>query len=77
MSITVLFFGPLAELTGSSAIELTGVADTEAATQAVVQQFPSLQGRTYALALDQVLVRTPTPVTDGATLAFLPPFSGG
>lgn len=77
MKTTVLFFGALAEITGKPSIEIGGCSDTDAVQKAVMQQFPELAHRKFALALDKQLLRTNATLQEGSTLAFLPPFSGG
>ncbi|OLY94880.1 molybdopterin synthase subunit MoaD [Cnuella takakiae] len=77
MKTTVLFFGALAEITGKGSVEVADCSDTDAVQHAVLQQFPQLSERKYALALNKQLLRSNAPVQEGSTLAFLPPFSGG
>lgn len=77
MKTTVLFFGALAEITGKPSMEIAGCSDTDAVQKAVLQQFPQLADRKFALALDKQLLRHNAALQEGSTLAFLPPFSGG
>lgn len=78
MSITILAFGQTAEATGAPqfAIDET-VKDTNHLKALLEQRFPALANMQYALALNTGLVTQNTPINPPATVALLPPFSGG
>jgi molybdopterin synthase sulfur carrier subunit len=81
MSIRVLFFASLADITGKREI----LADAAAFTDVIsvfdefARDFPALE--TYRssvlLALNSEFARRETPVQDGDEVAFFPPVSGG
>lgn len=78
MSITILAFGQTAEATGSPQFTLSEpVQDTNHLKSLLEQRFPALADMQYALALNTRLITQNTPITPPATVALLPPFSGG
>ena len=77
MKITVLFFGILAEATGTEKIELQKVPDTNALIEILTQQHPSLLTKKYRIAVNKKLITGNQALTTGDTIALLPPFAGG
>ena len=77
MAIQVLLFGQLADAAGKSRLELDDVPDTESLQAKIHDRFPALAGCTYRIAVDKQLVKGNTRLSDTATVALLPPFSGG
>lgn len=77
MGITVLFFGQLTDITGSHTLELPAAADTNELKAEVCRLFPSLTSKTFRMAVGKQLIAENTSLTEGDTVAFLPPFSGG
>ena len=75
--VRVLFFGPLAEITRCTSIQMQGCADTEMLQQALYNQFPALANRKFAIAVNKTIVKEKTLLSAGFEVAFLPPFSGG
>lgn len=73
----VLFFGALAEIAGNTQLELSGFSDTASLQTELLQRYPVLAERKFAMALDQNLVRQNTPVKEDSIIALLPPYSGG
>lgn len=76
-SITVLNFGAVKDVVGKNAIEWNNVSTTEELKQQLEEAYPALKNIAYAMAVDKKMVTTSTPFGDGATVALLPPFSGG
>lgn len=74
--IHVMPFGQIAEITGSDSFQLTA-QDTDEIQQILVRQFPELQMRQYAIAVNKVIIKENTALQQGAIVALLPPFSGG
>jgi len=74
MSIRVLFFASLADVTG-----IREADDVGSIWRAFVSQFPSLAGYETAMlsAVNAEFAGPETPVHDGDEVAFLPPVSGG
>lgn len=77
MEITILLFGNLAQIAGTTNFVLHGAIDTTSANELLVSKFPEFKNKTYALALNQQLVRDNQKLNNGDELAFLPPFAGG
>ena len=74
--ITVLFFGKLVEIAGTTT-ELPLVASTDKLLEQLRLQFPALAAEKYVVAVDKKTITENTPLTDNCTVALLPPFSGG
>ena len=75
--VTVLFFGPLAEIIGSNSLQVQDAVDTVTLQQLLSGRFPLLAQRKYAVAVNQTIVHQNTALQPGSVVAFLPPFSGG
>ena len=75
--ITVMLFGPLAEITGSPQLVLNNVSDTEALLAEMQTRYPALQHTTFVLAVNKQIALQSTALPEGSTVALLPPFSGG
>jgi sulfur-carrier protein len=74
---TVLTFGVISEITGNSRLTVTDVSSTEDLRMKLEEQFPGLKSINYAVAVNKKIVSGPSPLPDRATIALLPPFSGG
>lgn len=81
MAITVLFFASLAEAVGARELSLAHVAgDTVASVcDRLVAEHPQIAEFTPTLlyAVDEEYAEVDAPVPAGATLALIPPVSGG
>lgn len=77
MTIEVMFFGQLTDITGSSKISVEDVTDTDSLKQKLFQQYPSLAAAKFRVAVDNKIIRDNTSIGQGAKIAFMPPFSGG
>lgn len=75
--MTVLAFGMVAEIIGKTRFTVDGIASTEALKQKLEQEFPGLKAINVAIAVNKKMVSVPTPLHEDATVALLPPFSGG
>src|SRR5690606_10062012 len=79
--VTVLLFASVAEKAGTRRLELpANPGDTVAHLRdRLLERFPQLEPMVPNLlyALDEEYVRTDAPVSEGATLAVIPPVSGG
>ena len=77
MHAQVIAFGQIKEITGPAPILLQDVQDTEEVIARMHQLYPQLSGLVYVLAIDKHIVREKTVLKDNATIALLPPYSGG
>jgi molybdopterin synthase sulfur carrier subunit len=76
-NLTVLFFGQLAEVTGTNSVNLPDTCDTDTAKKKILKLYPLLKHYTYLTALDKKIIVDNKALNDNQTLAFMPPFSGG
>ncbi len=74
--ITILFFGKLAEIAGSST-EVQQVSSTDELLAQLYIQFPLLISEKFVMAVDKKMISSNTILSDNSTVALLPPFSGG
>jgi molybdopterin converting factor small subunit len=77
MEISVLFFGQLADITGTSCIRLSGVKDTETLDRLLRERYPLLEQRSYRIAVNRRMTAEKMALEENAEVALLPPFSGG
>lgn len=75
--ITVLTFGAVAEIIGENRFEVSDVLSTDGLKARLEIEFPRLKEISYALAVDKKMITAPIPLHPNATVALLPPFSGG
>ncbi|MBC7423055.1 MAG: MoaD/ThiS family protein [Ferruginibacter sp.] len=77
MDITVLFFGQLAELADTNETVFQSVIDTDALKIQLQQKYPPFADAAYIIAVNKIVTDQNIPLFNGATVALLPPFSGG
>ncbi len=77
MKLSILCFGQVAAITGNTLQVEEEVATSDELLQVLQNRFPALQSLKYSIAIDKKLVQGNTPLTNGSTVAILPPFSGG
>lgn len=77
MDITVLFFGQLAELAATNETVFKSVIDTDALKIQLLQKYPPFADAAYIIAVNKIVTDKNTPLFNGATVALMPPFSGG
>jgi molybdopterin synthase sulfur carrier subunit len=77
MTLKVIYFGLLAELTGCSEeqFEFNGQTVSELLSELYVN-YPQLRGCSFKVAADNMLLTSNSKI-ETTTLALLPPFSGG
>ncbi len=74
--ITVLFFGKLAEIAGSST-EVQQVSSTDELMAQLHTLYPLLASEKFVMAVDKKMISSNTALSENSTVALLPPFSGG
>lgn len=75
--VTVLTFGVLSDILGKNRFVMNNVASTQELKQRLETEFPALRNISYTVAVNKQTVTASTPLPDNATVALLPPFSGG
>ncbi|MEO6329465.1 MAG: MoaD/ThiS family protein [Ginsengibacter sp.] len=76
MQINIIIFGQLCEILGENLV-LNNIADTDSLTTVLNEKYPGLIDSKYLMAVNKKLVTQNTHFTNNATVALLPPFSGG
>lgn len=76
MPLQILFFGPLTDIVGTCAT-IAFESDTDGLQKKLQAAYPQLAKKQYVLAVDKKIVHQNTPLSDGCTVALLPPFAGG
>lgn len=81
MSIKVLFFATLADITGmrEAEVEAYSLTDTASVFSKFAREYPRLEAHRASMlcAVNNEFARPDTPVRDGDEVAFFPPVSGG
>ncbi len=77
MKVEILLFGRLTELLGKGHLLLEDVADTNAVCCRLEGLYPALEQLNYQIAVNQLIIHGNQQLTDGMTVALMPPFSGG
>ena len=81
MKCEVLFFAQLREAIGRErlSVELADDATVNDALEALAQKYPAIKSarKTLAVAVDERYQALSTRLTDGCTIALIPPVSGG
>jgi molybdopterin synthase sulfur carrier subunit len=75
MSIKVIAFGQIAEITGKE-MSIDAV-DTNSLRLELNVQFPQLEGKKYGIAVNKKLVTNDVTLYEGDIVALMPPYSGG
>jgi sulfur-carrier protein len=77
MTITVLFFGVLAEVTGTGLQVYEDVKSTDHLKIRVADDYPGIIHYSYRISLNNELIDGDSELRDRDEVAFLPPFAGG
>ena len=77
MKVNVLIFGQLKEITGTGAMVLENVSDTDQLINEMKEKYPELSGSKFVISVDKKIINKNVELNGGSTIAFLPPFSGG
>ncbi len=75
--INILAFGKIAEIAGRTSWEEEDIEDAAAFERRLRERFPQMDNIPFIIAIDKVKAQPGDPVPSGATIAVLPPFSGG
>lgn len=73
----IIPFGKLADILEHNAVIVEHIFDTDGLRQALERQFPQIIHIQYLVAVNRKIVTENTILDDDATIALLPPFSGG
>jgi molybdopterin converting factor small subunit len=77
MDISVLFFGVLAEITGTSRKHYRNIKSFGDLKQRIRDDFPEIVHYNFRIAVNNKLVNEDPLLSPGDTVAYLPPFAGG
>jgi molybdopterin synthase sulfur carrier subunit len=77
MSIEIIFFGQLIDKTGCSKVVIDNVGTVDALNKAMQVQYPNLVNTKFVIALNNKIAFGNEVINENATLAFMPPYSGG
>jgi len=77
MDITVLFFGVLAEVTGTHRKHYRNISSYNDLKYRIRDEFPELVHYKYLTCLNNEIINDEPPLRHGDEIAFLPPFAGG
>jgi len=77
MTITVLFFGVLSEVTGTGLRVYEDVKSVDFLKIMISDDYPEIVHYSYRISLNNELIDGDSELKDGDEIAFLPPFAGG
>jgi molybdopterin converting factor small subunit len=77
MEIKVLFFGVLAEVTGSSHKHYRNIESFRDLRLRIEDDFPEIVHYYYRIAVNNDLINDDPVLKEGDEIALLPPFAGG
>ncbi len=73
----ILAFGIIADITGKSEWTIENIQHTDELKKHLENLFPRLKNMKYAIAVNLLITNGNFELTDGTTVALMPPFSGG
>lgn len=77
MNVKVKLFGVLADAAGRNELNYEAVNDTAALQIKILQDYPALSGYPYVIAVSRKVANENVTLSNGDTVALLPPFAGG
>ena len=77
MTVYIILFGQLADITGVDKITVENSLDSDSMVKSLQNTYPALGQSTFVIAVDKKIISSNTLLTDQCTVALLPPFSGG
>lgn len=75
--MNIMIFGQLEDITGTSVVSISHVADTDLLLNKLYSQYPLLKEKKFLIAVDNQIIYKKTKIGEQAKIALLPPFSGG
>lgn len=76
-TVNILTFGAITDITGNRSFVMEEIDSTEKLVQVLEEKYPLLKTIQYAIAVDKEVIQQHTQLENEATVAILPPFSGG
>lgn len=77
MTIEVLTFGQIRDITGNSILHFRDIPDTDTLRSRLGDAYPAINTVPFSIAVNKQMIQKNTLLADRATVALLPPFSGG
>jgi sulfur-carrier protein len=77
MQVKVLFFGVLAEVTGTSCKHFSDVRTVGDLKIRIADEFPEIVHYNFRISLNNVLIDNDPELNDNDEVALMPPFAGG
>jgi molybdopterin converting factor small subunit len=77
MKITVLSFGQIKDITGSSDLIFTDVNNSAQLLENLISKYPELSTLNFSIAVNKKIISEKTALSDNDVIALLPAFSGG
>lgn len=77
MELNIISFGKIAEFIKTQTINIEALENTDQIKVYLERHYPGLAEIKYILALNNTLIQGKTEIKEGATIAIMPPFSGG
>jgi molybdopterin synthase sulfur carrier subunit len=75
--LTIQVFGQLTDIIGAASCAVERVDDTESLKTLLFAKYPLLKQKKFMVAVNNRIVKENTPIGEVASIALLPPFSGG
>lgn len=77
MAVKVLFFGVLAEVTGTNCRHYSEVKSLSDLKRLINDEFPEIVHYDFLISVNNELVDNEPALNNGDEVAFMPPFAGG
>ena len=77
MEISVLFFGVLADVTGTRIKHYRGIVSFGDLKHRILDDFPEIIHYNFRIAVNNKIVNEEPLLSHGDIIAYLPPFAGG
>lgn len=77
MEVKVLFFGVLAEVTGTNCKYYTGVKSFSDLKGRIEDEFPEIVHYSFRLSVNSEMIDVDPVLNNGDEVALMPPFAGG